>query len=60
MLLRMTISSMCRNREAGNFFGSLSALADKNSLKVLMPVVVSMFVYIDFASAVNILAFSGI
>ncbi len=59
MLLRITISNMCRKSEVGKSFGSLSAFSTKNSLKVLTPVVVSMFVYIDFASAVKIKTFSG-
>jgi len=60
MLFFITTSRMLRNMLTGKFLGILSELLSRKSLIVDMPRLVSMLVYIDFASAENSRAFSGI
>jgi hypothetical protein len=58
-LLFMTISSILRKRVTGKVGDMLLALDSKKFWKVSSPVVESMLVYIDFASAENSNAFFG-
>lgn len=60
MLFFMTVLRTCKNKFVGKLSGRLSELSERKFLMALMPVSVSMFVYIDVASAENSLAFSGI
>jgi len=59
MLFCMTASNTSRNRYEGKSGEIISLFVSKNSLIDWIPVVVSMFVYIDLAPAVNTWAFSG-
>ena len=55
-LLRITSSRMRRKRFVGKSLEIFSLLCCRNSLNVSIPRSVSMFVYIDFASAEKIFA----
>jgi hypothetical protein len=59
MLFLMAISRMFRKRLEGKLVGSFSSFVYRKFLIESIPVLVSMFVYIDLASAVNTRAFSG-
>jgi hypothetical protein len=60
MLFSMIILRTCKNKFVGKLSGRFSELSERKFLMALMPVSVSMFVYIDVASAENSLAFYGI
>jgi len=60
MFFFITVSKIFKNMLIGKFLGILSELLSRKSLIVDMPRLVSMLVYIDFASAENSRAFLGI
>jgi hypothetical protein len=60
MLFSITISNMCRNSAVGKLCGIFVELSKRKLAMALIPVCVSMFVYIDIASVENSLAVLGI
>jgi hypothetical protein len=59
MLFFITISRICRKRVEGKLVGRFLSFVCKKFEMDVSPVVISMLVYIDFASAVNSSALSG-
>ena len=59
MLFLITIASVLRKKSEGKLSGSLSLLNIKKFSIAVSPASVLMFVYMDLASAVKILAISG-
>ncbi len=59
MLFSITHCSIWRKSVVGKFVGIFSMFDEINSRIAVTPVVVSMFVYIDFVSAVKSRASSG-
>jgi hypothetical protein len=59
MLFLMTISRMLRKRLEGKLVGSFSSFVYRKFLIESIPVLVSMFVYIDLALVVNTKALYG-
>ena len=59
MLLTITHSKTCRNSSTGKSLGMLLELYSMKALTAARPVVVSIFVYIDTASAMKTSALLG-